>query len=107
VSAWLGWLIAFACVAIWLGVGFGVVAPRWITREIAAEAARYPSLVDRPGWLADQRREATGMCWGPALIWPFMFFTLLGKWANKRSRMSALERLKRIEQLEREAGIKP
>jgi hypothetical protein len=105
-SAWLGWLIALACVTIWLGVGFGVVAPRWITAETARDIKRWPGLAADPEWLAGDRRENVAMSWGPALIWPLMVFGLLAKWAEHRSTLSEYELRQRIEQLEREAGIR-
>jgi hypothetical protein len=105
-SAWLGWLIFLAAVTVWLGVGFGLVAPRWITADVERSIREWPRLADNPGEIQEWRREAMTMCWGPALIWPLMFVRLLAVWSASRSRMTRVELERRIEQLEREAGIR-
>ena len=112
-SAWLAWLIAIAGAVVWLGVGFGVVAPAWITSEVERKIRDFPRVAGNPATVARWRREARGMCWGPALAWPLSIVRLLSLWAGSRSELTdhelrarAEEMRKRIADLEREAGIR-
>ena len=112
-SAWLGWLIAIAGAAVWLGIGFGVVAPAWITSEVEENIRDFPHSARDPESVARWRREARGLCWGPALVWPLSIVRLLGMWSASRSELTdhelrarAAEMQRRIADLEREAGIR-
>lgn len=59
-----------AGVALYLFTGFRYAAPRYVTRKVAQIVSGYPSLAGDAREVARWRREAAGMAWGPALIWP-------------------------------------
>ena len=104
-SAWACWAVILGGLGIWLGIGFGIVGPRWITAHVEEHLREFPTL-DSAAELESERRFARSMCWGPALIWPLAFVVLLSRWSASRSRLTRHELEVRIAELEREAGLR-
>ncbi len=103
----------FGSIAAYLIVGFGYVAPRWVTREVEESIRRCPTLAKDPAEVAEWRRDSAGLAWGPALVWPLY---LLGRLVTNRIasaapltshelRIENEQKAKRIAQLEKELGI--
>ena len=105
-SAELNWLIGLLSAAAYVGIGFYWTAPRYIRREMERHIREYPRQAENPVTLQDWRDSARWESFGPALAWPIFLFRFLPRWADKRAKLTEFELQKRIEQLEREAGIK-
>jgi hypothetical protein len=111
-TAELNWLLAAVSVAAYIGIGFTWAAPAYIRREVQENIKRWPTLVS-PQKIAEWRQDARWECFGPALIWPLMFFRFLPAWADRRAGLTEYELEQRkqelqreIARLEREAGIR-
>jgi hypothetical protein len=108
-------IITLAAVAAYLFVGWYLVAPRYVTREMARNFERWAILADRPDEVAGWRRFAAGEGAGLGLIWPAYLAARLvtGSIASRaplcdqEARRKIAERDRRIADLERQLGIKP
>lgn len=109
-------LVVLGCVAAffaaYLAIGFGYIAPRYVTCEVADSIRKYPTIAT-PGNVAEWRRFAASMAWGTAIVWPFYLLGRAGTaWIHGRSpltdhelKVKTEQQAKRIAELERELGI--
>lgn len=106
-------VIVLACVAGYLGIGFGYVAPRWAAREVENDIRNFKSLAGDPGRIDEWRRSAAGFAVVIALVWPL---SLACRWlvdrivdatppSSRELEELAKQQAARIAELERELGI--
>lgn len=105
-NAWGQWGIALACVMVWVWIGLRWFAPAYIIRAVENHIRDYPSSAREPGEIASWRREAAMESLFVALVWPVTFLRHLVTRMDKQAGLTRYELEKRIEELEREAGIR-
>jgi hypothetical protein len=106
-------LVVLAGIAAYLAVGFGYVAPRYVTRQVEGRIRRFSALAEEPGKVDGWRREEAGFSVLPALSWPFYLLgrALLGRIVaaapptSFELRAENEAQAKRIAELERELGV--
>lgn len=108
-------LLILAIVSLYFGIGFGYIAPRWVTREVAAHLRDYPHTAQVPGEIERWRREAAGFAIPLATVWPFYLAgRVVTGWISDAAPLTDYElkaenerQAEYIAHLERELGVGP
>lgn len=106
-------MIALVIIAVYLAIGLGWVAPRYVTRAVADYIRRFPTLAGDPGRIEQWRREEVGLSLLVAFGWPlYLVGRLLLNWIAGASPLTSYElkvlsdqQARRIAELEEQLGM--
>lgn len=106
-------LIIIGGIAVYLAIGLGWVAPRYITHAVANYIRRFPTLAGNPGRIEQWRREEAGLSLPIAFVWPlYLVGRLLLNWIAGASPPTSYElkilsdqQARHIAELEEQLGM--